>query len=202
MTTPSDTEALVWALSTRLIASATATDTLLAWCEEYGLSHGPISVDVRQRFAPSVVPDEVMAALSPVTPEAVHYRQVRLMRESLALAAAENWFVPQRLPADMNEALNQTDVPFGTVIAPLHPVRRTLVANVWPLVDELVEDPAWFSGSARRSRPEIILEHKAMILTGSGTSLALVSEFFFADLVSFVSPTLPCNEPRSVRLER
>ncbi|MPR07682.1 hypothetical protein [Microvirga tunisiensis] len=202
MTTLSDTEALVCALSTRLIASATATDTLVAWCEEYGLSHGPITVDVRQRFAPAVVPDEVMAALGPATPEIVHYRQVWLKRGSLALAAAENWFVPQRLTADMNQILNQTDIPFGTVIAPLHPVRRTLVANAGPLADDLVEDPAWFSGSAHQPHPEIILEHKAMILTGSGTSLALVNEFFFADLVSFGPPTLPCTEPESVRLER
>jgi hypothetical protein len=193
MTAPSDTEALIWALSTRLIASATATDTLLAWCEEYGLSHGPITVVIRQRFAPAVVPGEVMAALGLAASEAVHYRQVRLMRGSLALAAAENWFVPERLTAEMNGALNQTDIPFGTVIAPLQPVRRTLVANAWPLVDEPVEDPPWFSGSAHHPFPEIILEHKAMILTGSGTSLALVNEFFFADLVSFASTTSACN---------
>ncbi|QRM32258.1 hypothetical protein [Microvirga sp. VF16] len=202
MTIASDTEALVWALSTRLIASASATDTLLAWCEEHGLSHGPITVDVRQRFAPAIVPDEVMAALGPTAPEAVHYRQVRLMRGSLALAAAENWFVPQRLTAAMNETLNQTSIPFGTVIAPLHPVRRTQVANAWPLVAEPVEELPWFSGSADEPRPEIILEHKAMILTDSGTSLALVNELFFAELVSFASPPLPCEGPQRVRLER
>jgi hypothetical protein len=185
-----------------LIASASATDTLLGWCEEYGLSHGPITVDVRQRFAPAIVPDEVIAALGPAASEAVHYRQVQLMRGSLALAAAENWFVPQRLTADMNEALNRTNVPFGTVIAPLHPVRRTQVAHAWPLVDEPVEDPAWFSGSAHQPRPEIILEHKATILTGSGASLALVNEFFFAEVVSSASTTSACNEPQNVRLER
>jgi chorismate-pyruvate lyase len=161
-----------------------------------------MTVEIRQRFAPAVVPDEVMAALGPAASEAVHYRQVRLMCGSLALAVAENWFVPHRLTEDMNEALNQTNIPFGSVIAPLHPVRRTLVANAWPLVDEPVEAPPWFRGSAHGSHPEIILEHKAMILSNSGTSLAHVNEFFFANLVSFASASVPCNEPQSVSLER
>ena len=56
MTVPSGTEALIWALSTRLIAGATATQSLLAWCEEHGLSDGPITVDVRQRFSPASSP--------------------------------------------------------------------------------------------------------------------------------------------------
>ena len=47
MTGASDTAALVWALNTRLIAGATATDTLLAWCDEHGLSAGPITVEIR-----------------------------------------------------------------------------------------------------------------------------------------------------------
>ena len=63
MTGTSDTAALVWALNTRLIAGATATETLLAWCDEHGLSEGPITVEIRQRFAPALVPDEVLPAL-------------------------------------------------------------------------------------------------------------------------------------------
>ena len=53
MTGASDTAALVWALNTRLIAGATATDTLLAWCDEHGLSSGPITVEIEQHFAPA-----------------------------------------------------------------------------------------------------------------------------------------------------
>jgi chorismate-pyruvate lyase len=193
MTAPSDTEALIWALSTRLIANASATDTLLAWCEEYGLSYGPIALDVRQRFAPAIVPDEVMAVLDPAPGTTIHYRQVQLMRGTLPLVMAENWYVPQRLMAGMNERLQTTNAPFGTVVAPLRPCRRTLVANAWPFIDEPVENHPRFSGSARQACPEIILEHKAMILSNSGTSLALVHEFFFAQLVSGVSPTSVCK---------
>jgi hypothetical protein len=41
--------AFVQDLSTRLMAGTTAPETLLAWCEEQGLSQGPITAEVRQR---------------------------------------------------------------------------------------------------------------------------------------------------------
>ncbi|EIM30966.1 hypothetical protein [Microvirga lotononidis] len=126
MTAPADPNSLIWALNTRLIAGATATETLLAWCEEHGLPDGPITVDVHQRFAPAIIPEYVLPALALDPGETVHYRQVQLMRGTLPLATAGNWFVPQRLTAAMNEALNMTETPFGRVIAPLRPVRRIL----------------------------------------------------------------------------
>jgi hypothetical protein len=171
----SDTAALVWALNTRLIAGATATDTLLAWCDEHGLSEGPITVEIRQRFAPAVVPDEVLQALELDPGDTIHYRQVRLMRGSLALAAAENWFVPQRLTAAMNEALIETNVPFGRVIAPLQPARRLLAVHPQP-------------------HAEIILHHSAVILSKPGTALAFVKESYFSDLVALSAPS-PLRPP-------
>ena len=177
MTSPTDTNSLIWALNTRLIAIATATEALLAWCDEHGLSAGPITVDIRQRFSPAVVPDDVLPALALDPDETVHYRQVRLMRGMLPLATAENWFVPQRLTATMNEALSGSDIPFGRVIAPLQPSRRTLAAHLQP-------------------RPDIILDHVAVIISKNGTVLAFVKESYFADLVSF-APT-PSPGPRPV----
>ena len=176
MTGASDTAALVWALNTRLIAGATATDTLLAWCDEHGLSEGPITVEIRQRFAPALVPDAVVPALELGPGETIHYRQVRLMRGSLALAAAENWFVPQRLTAAMNEALIETNVPFGRVIAPLQPARRLLAVHPQP-------------------HAEIILHHSAVILSKPGTALAFVKESYFSDLVAFASAPSPLRPP-------
>jgi chorismate-pyruvate lyase len=139
------------------------------------------------------VPDEVRAALRPATCETIHYRQGQLMRGSLPLATAENWFVPQRLTERMNEILHQTEIPFGMVIAPLRPSRRTLVACAWPLTDDPVEDPPRLSGRAYQPRLEIILEHKAVIFAGSRTALALVKESFFSELVSFAFTTSPCT---------
>ena len=183
MTVPSGTEALIWALSTRLIAGATATQSLLAWCEEHGLSDGPITVDVRHRFSPAVVPDDVLPALDLDPGETIHYRQVRLMRGTLPLATAENWFVPQRLTVAMNEALDETGTPFGTVIAPLRPVRRILAASIQP-------------------QPEIILEHVALIRSGSGPALALVKEGYLPDLVSFAPAPALWQQARDRKSER
>ena len=176
MTGASDTAALVWALNTRLIAGATATATLLAWCDEHGLSSGPITVEIEQHFAPAVVPDAVLPALELDPGEAIHYRQVRLMRGSLPLAAAENWFVPQRLTAAMNEALIRTNVPFGRVIAPLQPARRLLAVHPQP-------------------HAEIILVQSAVILSKAGTALAFVKESYFSDLVAFASAPSPLHQP-------
>jgi hypothetical protein len=168
--------ALIQDLSARLTSGATATETLLAWCDEHGLSEGPITVNIRQRFSPAVVPDDVLLALKLVPSEGISYRHVQLMRGSLPLAAAENWFVPQRLPADMNEALIRTNVPFGRVVAPLHPFRRTLDAHL-------------------PSHSEIILAHKAVILSNAGTALAFVKESYSLDLVSFASAPLLVPQP-------
>lgn len=176
MTAPSDTAALIWALNTRLTAGATATETLLAWCDDHGLSQGPITVKIGQQFAPSVVPDDVLSALELDLGEAIHYRQVQLMRGALQLAAAENWFVPQRLSADMNDTLIGSDDPFGRVVAPLQPSRRTLAAYLQP-------------------RPDIILDQVAGILSETGTALAYVKESYFADLVSFASTPSPLRRP-------
>jgi hypothetical protein len=163
--------ALIQDLSTRLISGATATETLLAWCDEHGLADGPITVEIRQRFSPAVVPDDVLPALNLDPCEAISYRHIQLMRGSLPLAAAENWFVPQRLTADMNEALIRTNVPFGRVVAPLHPFRRTLAAHL-------------------PSHTETILVHKAVILSSAGAALACVKESYSLDLVSFASAPL------------
>ncbi|QRM32822.1 hypothetical protein [Microvirga sp. VF16] len=213
MTARSETEALIQELSTRLIAGATATETLRAWCDEHGLAQGPISVACRQRHVLAAVPDDVKAALGPAASESVHFRQVPMMRGPLPLATAENWFVPQRLAAGMEEVLQTTDLPFGTVIARLRPSRRTLVAHVWPLTADPSEDPSRLSASARHSQPAIILAHTTVILSGTGTALALVTERFFSDLISVAAarPSLsrildgrsqagPAKQP--VRLER
>jgi hypothetical protein len=175
MTSQSSIPALIQDLSTRLISGATATETLLAWCDEHSFSEGAITVNIRQRFSPAVVPDDVLPALKLDPWEGISYRHVQLMRGSLRLAAAENWFVPQRLTADMNEALIRTHVPFGRVVAPLHPFRRTLAAHL-------------------PSHSEIILVHKAVILSKVGTALAYVKESYFSALVS--SAPAPLLVPR------
>jgi hypothetical protein len=186
MTTHSIPHDIIQDLGTRLTSGATATETLLAWCEEHGLSQGPITAEVRQRFSPTVVPDNVLTTLEPAPGTTIHYRQVQLMRGTLHLATAENWFVPQRLTAAMNDRLQTKHVPFGTVIAPLNPFRRTLAVRSAPFTSGSPITPARLEGSSRDPHPEIILEHTAVILGSSGAALAFVREWFRSDLVSLV----------------
>ncbi|WP_457090407.1 hypothetical protein [Microvirga sp. P5_D2] len=108
------------------------------------------------------------------------------MRDTLHLATAENWFVPQRLTAAMNDRLQTTDIPFGTVIAPLNPFRRTLAVRSAPFTSGSPVTPAWLGGLSDDPHPEIILEHTAVILSSSGAPLAFVREWFRSDLVSLV----------------
>jgi hypothetical protein len=191
--------AFVQDLSTRLMAGATALETLLAWCEEHGLSQGPITAEVRQRSSPSAVPDTALSALEPAPGTTIHYRQVQLMRDTLHLATAENWFVPQRLTASMNDRLQTKDVPFGIVIAPLNPFRRTLLVRPAPLTSGSLATPAWLGGSPQDPHPEIVLEHTAVILSSCGAALAFLREWFRSDLVSFVSTVSAHN--RAVECE-
>jgi len=200
VTTPLSVDPVLQDLSARLIAGATATETLLAWCEEHGLSHGPITVECQQQLVLSAVPDAVRAALSPAADEPVHYRRVRLVRGSLPLAVAENWFLPLRLTADMNDALRQSKIPFGTVIAPLRPSRRTLMARPQPPIADPAKDPGRPKDPTYRSQAEIILEHIAVILGGSGTVLALVKEHYLADLLAVAAS--PCCRALNGQSER
>ncbi|QRM32991.1 hypothetical protein [Microvirga sp. VF16] len=189
----SEIEALIQDLNARLIAGATATETLLAWCDEHGLSQGPISVACRQRHVLAAVPDDVKAALAPLASETVQFRQVQILRGPLPLATAENWFVPQRLAAGMEDVLQTTDLPFGTVIARLRPSRRTLAVQIRPLTADPSEDPSRLSASGHHSQPEVILEHTTVILSETGTALALVTERFFSDLIAVAASKPPLS---------
>ncbi|QRM32305.1 hypothetical protein [Microvirga sp. VF16] len=187
MTANATLHALIQDLNIRLSAGARVTETLLAWCDEHGLSKGPISVECCLRQVLVAVPDEVSAALAPTKHETVHFRQVRIMRGPLPLAMAENWFVPQRLAAGMSDVLQTTRVPFGTVIAPLRPSRRILAAQVRPIRSALCEDWSRHTAAAHPLLSTIILEHEAVICSGTGAVLACVKEKFFSELVAFAA---------------
>jgi hypothetical protein len=83
------------------------------------------------------------------------------------LSEADNWFLPRRLPAAMARALETTDVPFGAIVAPLQPFRRTLrVAIASDALD-----------------PGVVLEHRAVLLDAHGRPLAVVRERYRAALI-------------------
>lgn len=155
-------------LSRWLRQSRTATQGLLAWCEACGLASGPI-LAVRRTDAPDLPLDlPGMAALAAGPGETVRHRRVELMRGKLALALADNWYIPSRLPQALQAQLAETNLPFGTVVAPLDPSRRTLLAR---LADEDLLPPGF------------VAEHHAVVLDGQGRPLAFVRERYRAVLL-------------------
>ena len=90
-----------------------------------------------------------------------------LLRGGLVLSEADNWFLPCRLPAAMAQALHTTDVPFGAIVAPLQPCRRTFRVAIAP--------------DARD--PGVVLEHRAVLLDAQGHPLAVVRERYRAALI-------------------
>ncbi|WP_051537106.1 hypothetical protein [Asaia prunellae] len=78
---------------------------------------------------------------------------------NIALSDAWNWYVPQRLTAEMNRELETSTTPFGRVVASLHFTRK-------PLKSQISDLP-----------PGILLRNRALLARGNdGKSFSLVEE--------------------------
>lgn len=155
----------VKALSGRLLAAPTACAALASWCTEHGLGDGPIRAE-RHATGHAAPPDEALLdALSPRRGEAMPHRRVTLWRGGVPLSDCDLWWLPGRLQPGMVDVLHGTDVPFGTVVAPLRPSRRTLFAALLP------------GGGPH------VLEHRAVVLAGGRRPIAAVRERYRAILI-------------------
>ena len=142
-------------LDAELLATKSATAVLQKHCAE------PIRAEV-DRGASHDDPD-VRKQLQAGPDEPIVYRRVRLMCGGRVFSRAENWYLPGRLTPEMNAAL-AGDAPYGAVIRPLSPSRRTLSHE--PL-----------------SGGEDILRHRALVLDKAGRPLAEVVETYTGDLL-------------------
>ena len=136
---------------------------------EAELLSGGIATLVLERWRGGRVHAEVVSGAA-VTPTAeqcarlllnaddiVTHRRVRLMHGDVILSEADNWYVPARLTPEINEILAGSDTPFGVLIRPLAPVRRTL--------------------SVERDGNEM-LRVAALVVDGAGVPLAEVAETY------------------------
>ncbi|MEO6716977.1 MAG: hypothetical protein ABIM50_06980 [Novosphingobium sp.] len=111
-----------------LASHHSATEALTQWCRLRGLANPPRIV-ARAVKSEIVSPDDtVRALLAIVASEPVRYRQVHLLCGDTVLSIADNWYVPARLTAEMNRALESSDIPFGRVVAPLDYTREQLAS--------------------------------------------------------------------------
>lgn len=185
---PRDAPALVRVLSARLLAASNATAALRDWCEEHRIGAGAIRAVRHRTSAAAPADDGTRDCLCPRTDEPVLHRRVDLARGGLVLARADNWHLPRRLPAAMLRTLEDTDTPFGDVVAPLRPSRRTFFAEFG---DTRRRRPGPSELDARQAAeadgfaPDEVLEHKALVLTEDGYPIAVVRERYLSTLVPF-----------------
>jgi chorismate-pyruvate lyase len=143
-----------------LLSQPSATQVLTQWC---GALHFADPAVVRaEKAVDTGAPADVRALLQAGAAEQVAHRHVRLTCGGHVLSEADNWYVPVRLSGAMNQALQTTDTPFGTVVKPLDFHRRTLAAA-----------PA----------PGTALQVKALLLTPDETPISLVVENYSAELI-------------------
>ena len=162
---PPETAPPLDALNARLLAGASATRTLEDWCREHRLAADPRILAERVAGPDKPIAPVQRARLGIGAEEAVRYRHVRLRCGTRVLSEADNWYVPSRLTPAMNAALDGSDVPFGTVVAPLGISRRTFS----------VERPARSNGEAA---PPWLLRHRAIVRDRAGRPIAEVAESY------------------------
>ena len=152
-------------------AHPTVTGALQRWCTLMGLATAPIEARLMAPVLATDPSDAIMHALR-LAPGAdrergrgqVLLRRVALASGSLVLAEAVNWYVPERLPTDIANALQTTMVPFGRAIEPIG-VSRVDVR------DRVTEQRALFTQSA-------------VVADRNGVRLAYVEETFLPALLA------------------
>ena len=177
--------ALLQTLNADLLSHDSATSTLEHWCADHRLADPPRILARRVQGAAKPVPDEVRARLAVDPAEFIAYRHVQLVCGEQVLSEADNWYVPSRLTAQMNQQLETTDEPFGKVVKPLGFQRRTISA-------ELLWEPlprGWEMSTQRANSalaiPREVLRHEAVLYTSAQVPFSAVIETYQAALYGF-----------------
>ena len=181
--------ALIEDLNTDLLTSRSATETLEAWCATHRLAAPPRIAAYRIGAGDAAPSPAQRARLRVDADTPVGYRRVQLRCGERVLSEAENWYVPGRLTADMNRLLETTETPYGKVVRPLHPYRRTFAAQrLWsPLVAgwELEARPDFAPSGRPLAVPPALFEHRAVLYDANDRPLAELREVYQRALLDF-----------------
>jgi chorismate-pyruvate lyase len=183
--------ALLQTLNADLLSHDSATLTLERWCGAHALASPPRIVAERVSAAEKPPTPEQRAELGVTPAEPIRYRRVRLHCGAAVLSEADNWYVPGRLTAQMNTALDTTDVPFGKAVQALHFRRETLSSvMLWSPLPEGWEMNATAAGerAAPLHIPEQLLQHRAVLLLPDGTPFSEVVETYSGNVLAFPLP--------------
>jgi chorismate-pyruvate lyase len=184
--------ALMQSLNAEILASTSSTTTLEKWCRDHRLADDPRIVARRMTGVEQPPTVEQRQRLEVTPGERVKHRRVQLVCGSRVLSVADNWYVPGRLTSEMNQELDTTDAPFGKVVRPLEPYRRTFAARVlwrplpegWELGGRALEGTA----SGRLDIPDALFEHQAVLYTSKQRPFAEVNEVYQRGILAFPQP--------------
>ena len=151
-------------LKAEILGSPSATQILTAYCARHHLADPPAIRALRDPGMDRKADGRVRRLLRVGPGEPVRYRRVRLSCGDQVLSDADNWYVPARLTAEMNNRLDGTDIPFGTVVKPLGFQRRTL-------------------GTEGLHDGDHVLRVTALLVNRDGLPFSLVQENYSAALV-------------------
>lgn len=182
--------ALMQTINASLLASRSATAVLEQWCGSHKMSSEPRIIAHRIAGPEKEPSPETRARLAVSEGEPVKYRRVELSCGGHVLSEADNWYVPGRLSAEMNRALETTDTPFGKAVTALQPFRRTIEMKMRfsPLPDGWELSPA--AAQAQKpegafSLPHALFEHKAVLYAADQRPFSEVHETYTNELLDF-----------------
>lgn len=177
--------ALLQTLNAEILASASATRALEAWCRTHQLEDEPRVVIERVPSQPRPWRPEHEQWLSPRLGEKVTHRRVQLRCGPRILAEADNWYLGSRLTPEINRVLDTTNTPFGTAIASLDPYRRTIAVRLmWAPLSAWWDDGIDLSSEAPTLPiPESLFEHRTVLYTREQTAVSFVEERYKRSLL-------------------
>jgi chorismate-pyruvate lyase len=193
-TTRLEALALLQSLNADLLSHDSATLTLDRWCGAHRLAEPAKIVAERVRDVEKPATAEQRELLGVSAAEPLRYRRVRLKCGTHVLSEADNWYVPARLTAEMNQALDSSDVAFGRAVQALQFRRRTLSAQLlWsPLpVGWEMSAPARMKEQHALELPAHVIEHKAVLTLPDGTAFSEVVETYTSAVLGFPEPVAP-----------
>jgi chorismate-pyruvate lyase len=171
---------LLQTLNAELLSHSSATETLQRWCAAHALASPARIIAERVAGVDKPPSQDQRLELKVSATDEVRYRRVQLRCGTLVLSEADNWYVPARLTAEMNRALERTDSPFGLVVRPLHFERHTLSAEtLWQVMPRGWEEhPGPALEEAALCRPKEVLRHRALLTLPDGTPFSEVVETY------------------------
>ena len=182
--------ALLQSLNAEILASSSATRTLEAWCGEHHMAAEPAIVATRVTGVRKEPAADQLERLGVHDGSEVLYRRVELRCGAHVLSEADNWYVPARLTAEMNALLETTNTPFGKVVQPLHPYRRTVsMLQLWTPLPRGWEQqtPAHIASHPRQrlAVPREVFQHRAVLYSADHLPISEVVETYQGELLAF-----------------